>query len=113
MKREIYDWYAKRHYPYHRLIKIGVEKQKLTKLQLEAAMLHCYLRIQEGKQVQDIELARYVFNVARDIDVTEYGAQYDQLYQAEQTGIKFKKLFIGSFIYILVSHLTYFLHRIF
>jgi len=72
MEKEIIDWYTKRHYPPYKVITIGVGRLDLTKKKVEAAMVHCYHKIQDGKPIEDINIARYVFNVARNTDCSKY-----------------------------------------
>jgi len=72
MEKEIIDWYTKRRYPPYKVITVGMERFDFTKKKVEAAMVHCYHKIQGGKPIEDISIARYVFNVARDTDCSKY-----------------------------------------
>ena len=71
MKKEIIDWYSERHFHPHKVIKVG-RKHGRTEEQVLAAMEHCYHKIQDGKNIPAIDIARYIFNVAKDVDCSEY-----------------------------------------
>lgn len=72
MKKKIIDWYSERHYPPKKVINIGIKRHSLSRKKVEAAMGHCYNKIQEGKPVEDIDIARYIFNVAKKTDCSKY-----------------------------------------
>jgi len=78
MQQEIIEWFSIRHLEPHKLISKG-HKRGISKANTEAAMEHCYNKIIHGKRVPDIDIARYVWNVARDIDGTEYAKQNKSL----------------------------------
>lgn len=70
MKKEIFDWYEERCLPVHRQIILG-QKFGLSKFHVEAAMEYCYNRIaNEGKKIPDCQIAWYIRNVAKNIDIT-------------------------------------------
>ena len=69
MTPEIVEWYSERHYQPHKMLQAG-KRWGFTQPQIESAMIHCYHKItNEGKQVFDHDVARYVKNVAKDIEV--------------------------------------------
>jgi len=72
MKKEIIDWYSERYYPPQKVISIGIKRHSLSRKKIEAAMEHCYNKINEGKPVEDIDIARYVFKVAKKTDCSKY-----------------------------------------
>jgi len=83
MNQEIIDWYSERHYQPQKVINVGI-KHGLTRPQVEAAMVHCYHKIVgELKQIQDIDVARYVFNIAKDVDASKYAKRLELLKDTE------------------------------
>lgn len=83
MKKEIIDWYSDNHYNPYKLVRIGENRLGLSEPKVLAAMEHCYYKIHNGKKVQMIDVARYVFNVARDIKSEDYEKKIDFLKNAE------------------------------
>jgi len=70
MKKEILDWYAGKSLEIHKQVELGAVFN-LSQHQIEAAMEHCYKKIvHERKPVPDNQIAWYVRNVAKDIDVS-------------------------------------------
>jgi len=84
MKQKIIDWYSERHYHPQKVIKVG-RKHGRSKAQVMAAMEHCYHKIQAGKDIPAIDIARYIFNVARDIDCSEYEKHIKEAVNANET----------------------------
>ena len=72
MKQEIIEWYTERHYQPHKLLVIGTTKWGFSQTQIESAMIHCYYKIvKEGKKISDIDVARYVRNVCKKVEVVK------------------------------------------
>ena len=65
MKKDIRLWYSSKHYQPKKLIQIGKSKG-INPRKIKVAMTHCYNKIMAGKKVHDIDIAKYVFNVAKD-----------------------------------------------
>lgn len=83
MKKEVIQWYSKRHYQPHKMIVAG-ERWGYDQAQVEASMIHCYGKIvNKGKPVFDIDVARYVRNVCKDVDTAERDQELYVLYESK------------------------------
>lgn len=105
MKQEIIDWYSERHYQPHKLFNAWGYSQA----QVEVAMEHCYNKIvNEGKQISDIDVARYVKNVCKDVDVAVHEQKLKVLYESEDKLKEYKRTAFGVFtIGILINILLW------
>ena len=93
MKKEAFEWYAKRDLEAHKQIEQGA-KFGLSKDQVISAMEHCYNKIvNEGKKVPDNQISWYVRNVAKDIDPTSILSDHERIEKAENETEKQKQLF--------------------
>lgn len=85
MKEEILKWYVEKRFEPNKVIQVGVTRHGLTKAQIEASMEHCWDKIvNQGKNIPHLEIARYVFNVAKDIDSKKYEEANDLLLNFEK-----------------------------
>ena len=66
MREEVTKYFNDRHLELYKLVNRGA-KYNLPEHIIIDAMIHCYGKIMSGKEIPDIELARYVFNVAKEI----------------------------------------------
>ena len=90
MKQKIIDWYTERHYQPHKMLMIGRERGH-SQEQIESAMIHCYNKIvNEGKLIHDIDVARYVKNVCKDIDIEVRGKELQILYESKDRLDRYK-----------------------
>lgn len=72
MKKNVIEFFNKRFLQPYKVVQKG-KLQGLVEKKIRAAMIHCYYKIKdEDKVIPDIELARYVFNVARDATAADY-----------------------------------------
>lgn len=94
MKHEIIEWYSKRHYEPHKMFSVlGYPRE-----QIEAAMEHCYNKIvNEGKIIHDIDIARYVKNVCKDVDVSIKTIELKELYESKQKWKEGKRIMFAFF----------------
>ena len=95
MKQEIIDWYSERHFHPQKVIKVG-RKHGRSKAQVMAAMEHCYHKIQAGKDIPNIDIARYIFGVAKDIDCSEYEKRLGEYKNADTTIKELKERLMES-----------------
>jgi len=104
MKQKIFEWYVERHYNPHKM-HAAAYKWGFTQAQVEAAMEHCYNKIvNEGKKVLDIDVARYVKNVCKEVDTTVKDAELKELYKSNDKWKKGKQLMFAFFtINILIN----------
>ncbi len=107
MKQEILDWYAERHFQLHKMVHMGLQRG-LNRTQVEAAMTHCWKKIQEGKPIQDIDVARYVFNVGKVVDDTIYKKRLEIIDELEARASRAEIcLRIYSVVFCLVNLFLY------
>lgn len=66
MNKKTIEWYSDRHYQPSKVIKAG-RRRGLHPYFTKEAMKHCYKKIQDGKEINDIEIGRYIFNKAKNI----------------------------------------------
>lgn len=112
MDKKILEFYNKRHLEPHKLIEKGASRG-LSRHRIEAAMEHCYHKImREGKQIPDIQIAWYVFNVAKDADATIYEQDNDLLEKAKQDIHKDENLTKFLLLFIIIEHLGYLAMRL-
>jgi len=91
MDQKIIDWYSERHFQLHKMVHAGMARG-LERSQIESAMVHCWKKIQDGKLIHDIDLARYVFNVAKIIDDSIYIKRLAILTNLQQENNDYKYL---------------------
>ena len=108
MDKKIIEWYSDRHYPIKKIIKTG-RRRGLHPYFIKEAMKHCYQRIQDGKDIQNIEVGRYIFNKARDIRVQDRDAR---LMDKENYTLKIKGLIYPAYAIILLSIITFLSYKI-
>lgn len=111
MKKHIIRWYNERHFQPYKVIKRGKELG-LSERKVKAAMVHCYNRIKSGKQVPDIEVAKYIFNVARDNIAVEYEKELltaDE-YKAEAYKWRFRFFMITGFMGVVIVNVLILLY---
>ena len=89
MDQKIIDWYSERHFQLHKMVQVGFQRG-LTRPQVESAMVHCWKKIQDGKPIQDIDIAKYVFNVAKVVDATIYKKRLEIIVDLEQENAALK-----------------------
>jgi hypothetical protein len=65
MDAKAISFFSNRNLHPHKLVTRG-SSLGYSDNQILSAMDHCYRKISDGKTVHDIDLARYVFNVAKD-----------------------------------------------
>lgn len=105
MKKEIIDWYSERHYQLHKMINAGAAK-RLNQSQIEYAMIHCYTKIvNENKKISDVDIARYVFNVATDADCSQRDTELKELYQSKEKIKEWKQLIFAYFTGSILIHI--------
>ncbi len=104
MTPETIKWYSDRHYQPHKMIQIG-ERWGFTQAQIEAAMSHCYYKIvHEGKQIFDHDVARYVKNICKDVDVETRSKELQILYESKDRLDAYKSAIIGTCITTALIH---------
>ena len=97
MKKEIIDWYSERHYEPHKMFSVGTS-WGYTREQVEAAMEHCYNKIvNEGKVIHNIDVARYVKNVCKDVDVSVKSIELKELYESNRKWKEGKQIMLAFF----------------
>lgn len=96
MKKEIIDWYSNNHYHPDKVVRVGIERFGLSEPKVLAAMEHCYHKIHNGKKIPMIDVARYVFNVSKNINASDYKEKLklieyaeDKISSAEQQAYKY------------------------
>jgi len=104
MKKEIIDWYSERYYQPQKVINAG-KRYGLSQAQIEAAMVYCYYKIMSGKKVSDIDVARYVFNVAKDVDASAYEKRLEASFNAEKKLRDAKETMYASWAFIGILNL--------
>ena len=82
MNQEIIDWYSDRHYQPHKMFAVGKTRDH-SQAKIETSMVHCYDKIISGKRISDIDVARYVFNIAKNVDASKYEERLRVLLDAE------------------------------
>ncbi len=101
MEQKIRDWYAERHYQPHMMISVG-KTWGFSQAQVESSMIHCYNKIvNEDKLIHDVDIARYVRNVCKDIDTEVHSQELEVLYNSNSL-LKDYKLTIGGVCIALV-----------
>lgn len=104
MKQEIIDWYSERHYQPHKMIQAG-KRWGFNQTQVEAAMSHCYYKIvNEKKQILDVDVARYVRNVAKEIEVEIRTEELQILYESKDRLDMYKSAILGTCIISALVH---------
>lgn len=90
MEQKIRDWYIERCYHPHMMLSTG-KMWGFTQVQIESAMIHCHHKIvNEGKLVHDIDVARYVRNVCRDVDTEVRSKELEVLYESKDRLDRYK-----------------------
>ncbi len=109
MNKEIIKWYSKRHFQPHKMIKVLGARHDFSQAQVESAMIHCYNKIvNEGKMILDVDVARYVKNVCKDVDTSERDKELVVLYESRDSLEMYKRTAFlicsaGALIGILIS----------
>ena len=104
MNKEIIQWYSERYYQPHKMLKKGIE-WGYTQSQIESAMIHCHHKIvNEGKQIFDYDVARYVKNVCRDVDVSIRGKELQILYESKDRLDRYKSATIATCVITAMIH---------
>ncbi len=104
MDKEIVKWYTERHYQPHKMIQAG-KRWGFNQAQVEAAMSHCYYKIvHEGKQILDVDVARYVRNVAKEIEVEIRTEELKVLYESKDRLDMYKSAILGTCIISALVH---------
>lgn len=105
MKKEMVDWYSERHYQPHKLIVKGI-KNGFPQHMTEAAMIHCYNKIVfEKKKILDIDVARYIKNVCRDVDTRQREIELQLLYDSKDRLDRYKNVVAGVCVATALIHL--------
>ncbi len=98
MKKEIVGWYSDRHYQPHKMISAFSSRHDFSQAQIEAAMIHCYNKIvNEGKLILDVDVARYVRNVCKDVDTEERDRDLMVLYESKDKLESYNRIAAGFF----------------
>ena len=108
MDKEIIKWYADRQYPFKKIIRTG-RRRRLHPHFVKEAMKYCYQKIQDGKDIQNIEIGRYIFNKAKDIRVKDGDAR---LMDKENYTLKMKGLIYPAYAIIFLLTVTFFSYKI-
>ena len=109
MDRAIISYYNDRSFQLRKLIKKGAGFG-LTKKDVMNAMVHCYRKIEEGKSVADIDLWRYVVNVAKDHASEDYMDKElagIEAYIDENHALKRIIAFMGALVIALSIYIGY------
>jgi hypothetical protein len=113
VREEVLSWYKEKRFEPSKVIQVGINRHGLTKSQIEAALEHCYDKILEGKKIPDLEIARYVFNVAKEIDAKKYEQSNALLVHFEkkwkERERKFKWMLYPSWGVIVLSGIAFYL----
>jgi len=84
MKQAVVGWYSERHFQPSKMIRILGARHGFSQAQIEAAMIHCHNKIvNEGKLVLDVDVARYVRSVCKDVDYKERDSELKELYESK------------------------------
>ena len=108
MNKEIIKWYSDRHYPLKKIIKAG-RRKRLHPYFIREALKHCYQKIQNGKDIHQIEIGRYILNKAKDIREQDRDAR---LMDKENYTLKIKGLIYPAYAIILLSFITFLSYKI-
>ena len=108
MDKKIINWYDDRQYPLKKIIRVG-RRKGLHPYFIKEALKYCYQKIQNGKDIQNIEIGRYIFNKARDIRVQDRDAR---LMDKENYTLKIKGLIYPAYAIILLSIITFLSYKI-
>ena len=108
MNNEIVKWYSERHYPPRRVINRG-RRRRIPAYYIREAMKHCYQKIQDGKEISDIEIGRYVFNVAKDIQSKKVDSRFSE---EELYTLRMKGLIYPTYAIIFLLTVTFFSYKI-
>ncbi len=104
MTPEIVKWYSERHYQLHKMRQAG-KRWGFNQPQIESAMTHCHHKIvNEGKLIHDCDVARYVKNVCKDVDVKVRTKELQILYESKDRLERYKSTIIGTCIIMTMIH---------
>ena len=106
MDKKTIEWYSDRHYQLKKVFKAG-RRRGLHPYFIKEAMKHCHKRIQDGKEIHDVEIGRYVFNKAKDIRTERRDAR---LMDEENYTLKIKGMIYpiyASILLLIITFLTY------
>ena len=104
MKQKIIDWYSERHYQPHKMIRAG-DRWGYNQTQIESAMIHCYNKIvNEDKLIHDIDVARYVKNVCKDVDIEVRSKELQILYESKDRLDRYKAAVGATCIITAIIH---------
>ena len=105
MKQEIIDWYTERSYEPHKLISLFNARHGYSQSRVESAMIHCYDKIvHERKKITDNDVARYVKNVAKDVEVIERMKELKVLYESKDRLDRYKHTVLGVCVIQILLH---------
>lgn len=102
MKPEIVKWYSERYYQPHKMIQAGI-RWGFDQAQVESAMIHCYHKIvNENKLVHDCDVARYVRNVCKDVEVAIRTEELAILYESKDRLDRYKNCVIATCVITVI-----------
>jgi hypothetical protein len=108
MNKEMIEWYSDRHYNLKKVLKAG-RRRGLHPYFIREAMKHCYQKVQDGKDVHDIQIGRYIFNKAKDIREEGRDARF---MDEENYTLKIKGLIYPAYGIILLALVTFLSYKI-
>lgn len=104
MTPEIVKWYSERDYQPHKMLQAG-KRWGFNQPQIESAMIHCHHKIvNEGKQVFDHDVARYVKNVCKDVEVEVRTKELQILYESKDRLDRYKSATIATCVITAMIH---------
>ena len=104
MTPEIVQWYSERYYQPHKMLQAG-KRDGFNQAQVESAMIHCHHKIvHEDKLIHDCDVARYVKNVCRDVDVAVRGKELTILYESKDRLDRYKSATIATCVITAMIH---------
>jgi len=108
MQKHIIEYYNKRQIEPFKLIQKG-KRQGLSERRIKAAMKHCYYKIiDEQKKIPDIELARYVFNTARDFMAKDFEKELITIEESKNKTERWKLAFFLVSLLLIMQVIFFF-----
>lgn len=110
MRKYIVKFYNERHFQPYKLVRRGAS-QGIDEKKIKTAMVHCYNKVtKEKKNVPDIELAKYVLNVARDNMAIGYEKEILTSEEDKHEARKWKTYFFIGMSFMGIVCTALFLH---